>query len=521
MCGNSRRLNMMALVVLAVTVTLPHARAASADPVRWMPADKLESRFLEVANQMEFFAIGDFLYDRKPMGLGQDATDAYLQTVRSAIPSAHAERFDRYRDPPVESVMPLLEHGDPKVRTLALAALFQREDPHLLPAIAALIDDDAETFGSPVLLANPPLHGLPPIEQKTVGQIAQSMLRIYQVHRDPHDRWRTRSGGLEQQFAAYWSERADRKHCIGWWDVRVTRATGGSRSLRDPARQRVHFVFEQINGLPPVERELTMLAVLSPDYDRIIFDQTTELIDAARRLGPERLLALIRGDPVIDDPDLPLFRGRIERFVLEHPVLFHPNQTEALLEHGRRSRLSQPFVVAAHLDRPNARTHLVEGFEVADRSDPFDRHRVRIAAALLELCGLTEEEALLEWFYDQRLRPGAIPTPRALLIERLTERFSADDRRFLEKVVMDTRFDTIDWMTLARLLRALNNKCLEPVVDPDDLRRLRHPVGESRFHHFVESGSTEHQEETRMVKQTLAEWRQRVRESVDCWRADR
>jgi len=40
----------------------------------------------------------------------------------------------------------LLKHPDPKVRTLALGALFQREDGRDLPLLAGLIDDPALTF---------------------------------------------------------------------------------------------------------------------------------------------------------------------------------------------------------------------------------------------------------------------------------------------------------------------------------------------------------------------------------------
>ena len=40
----------------------------------------------------------------------------------------------------------LLKHANPKVRTLALGALFQREDGRDMPAIAALIEDRSPTF---------------------------------------------------------------------------------------------------------------------------------------------------------------------------------------------------------------------------------------------------------------------------------------------------------------------------------------------------------------------------------------
>jgi hypothetical protein len=44
------------------------------------------------------------------------------------------------------SLVALLQHPDPKVRTLALGAIFEREDGRDLPSIATLINDSAPTF---------------------------------------------------------------------------------------------------------------------------------------------------------------------------------------------------------------------------------------------------------------------------------------------------------------------------------------------------------------------------------------
>ena len=45
-----------------------------------------------------------------------------------------------------EEFQDLLQHPDAKVRTLALGALFIREDPRDLPLIAKFLDDGAATF---------------------------------------------------------------------------------------------------------------------------------------------------------------------------------------------------------------------------------------------------------------------------------------------------------------------------------------------------------------------------------------
>lgn len=80
----------------------------------------------------------------------------------------------------------LLKHPDPKVRTLALGALFQREDGRDLPLIAGLIGDPELTFTN---LHESMFQGgkPPPLKEVenalTVGQLAREMLAYWGV---PH-----------------------------------------------------------------------------------------------------------------------------------------------------------------------------------------------------------------------------------------------------------------------------------------------------------------------------------------------
>jgi len=51
---------------------------------------------------------------------------------------------------PTGLLIELLQHYDAKVRTLALACLFDKEDPALLPHLVFMAEDDAETFLIPL-----------------------------------------------------------------------------------------------------------------------------------------------------------------------------------------------------------------------------------------------------------------------------------------------------------------------------------------------------------------------------------
>jgi hypothetical protein len=59
-------------------------------------------------------------------------------------------------DYPVSDLEPLTRHSDPRVRSLAIASLFAKADPKLLPLIFKLVDDRGPTFrATPVAMMIP------------------------------------------------------------------------------------------------------------------------------------------------------------------------------------------------------------------------------------------------------------------------------------------------------------------------------------------------------------------------------
>jgi hypothetical protein len=69
-----------------------------------------------------------------------------------------------------DALVELLKHPDAKVRTLALGALFEREDAHDLPAIVSLVADTAQTF--PVFIYTYPDNRREDSAAQTVGRVA-------------------------------------------------------------------------------------------------------------------------------------------------------------------------------------------------------------------------------------------------------------------------------------------------------------------------------------------------------------
>ena len=94
--------------------------------------------FERFADEIVVFGPNDFLYGFRRTWL---PPETFLPIQRFA-------QFLDDRAWRADDFLPLLSHRDAKVRTLALVALYNLEDPALLPRIFALVDDAAQTFSA-------------------------------------------------------------------------------------------------------------------------------------------------------------------------------------------------------------------------------------------------------------------------------------------------------------------------------------------------------------------------------------
>ena len=169
-------------------------------------------------------------------------------------------------------------------RTLAAVALFDLEDPTVLPALAGLCDDGAATFdGHGELSASWLLTtgvGPPPLKQ-TVADVARKMVGFYME----------RSGfyyGVKHSpqpgFAAYWEARKNRLHCAGWFEVQLARASRGTSPTQNECLERIRTVRKRIDELPAAERVWVLLWLWGEAGSHALATDQ-ELVQACQRAG--------------------------------------------------------------------------------------------------------------------------------------------------------------------------------------------------------------------------------------------
>ena len=413
-------------------------------------ASSVREDFEQAAGALSFFSWGDFLYGRElTLRVPGDEARKYNETLAHLIDSGLAGttgrpilRASRRASP--EEVSALLRHENSKVRTLAMAWLFANKGQSALPQLVELVGDTAETFPVPQPVASIYLPGRdppdPPLKTQTVSDIARGMLAFYMERAGYY--YGVEGKNEHPGFDEYWGRRSERAFCLSWFAVKLDRATGGISPLAYGAELRAHEVRRQVDELPPVDREVMLLGLFSAKTDLRDVVSEQDLVFAGRRLGAGRLLQLLRGESVIDDPDLPHYRDRIRDLVLQHSAeLLRPADGPWLIEQGRTTRKADWFRAAAGVRPESASVILREAFQTCDF---LGDGRARTATALWRLAGQENEDFLVEWFFgDEAPKVGRAPY-RVGFIDFLAERFQVIDRRLLARFVRDTRFEQLD-----------------------------------------------------------------------------
>ncbi|MDP0500900.1 MAG: HEAT repeat domain-containing protein [Verrucomicrobiota bacterium JB022] len=490
-------LTLLFITTLSASITEPTPEETRAD-------------FEFYASRVAYLYTGAYLYDRidQPQFIlipreHQQAQNALLQLVTNPA----------Y---PVEVLVELLQHEDPKVRTLAAVAIFDREEPSLLPMLAELWDDTSSTFSDPILMSVP--YPMPDgrtqiYHEMTVGKIVQQMLTFYMV-----------TGGYrtlhiyttQEDFYAYWQPRQDRTFCASWFEVQLLRA----------GRDNPWSVRQRIEQLPPEDKLWTLIYLRSAHGSSRDLVHDRELIDMCRELGSAKIFEILRGAVLTDDPDLLAEESqrtrfdRIRLFVLHNAAkILQPEDADELLAIEQEwnvkgmdpnGEYTSPWyaISAARLNPPEARAILHPAF--ARMRGASDRDRATICLALWEMVGEEETDFIVEWFY----RRDQGTSSRWALESFITEIVQRPQgSMLLAALIEDPRFGSCGWEQLSLFVKATNAVLPSPSITEDELQQARHPLHTS-YDWQQEKAWREYPEESRQLEAILEGWRQALRQSV-------
>jgi hypothetical protein len=378
--------------VLSLTLVLPGCAAQG-------PPGGLE-QFADVAQKLrafppagKFFVTGygpagkSVAFGGPPVELKRDIPMGWPVTPGTAEYQALMKA-----DYPVPFLLSLLNNRDPKIRTLAAAALVAKGDPRLQRHLGVLVHDQGSTFDAITTLLTD--NYTPP--HYTPQTVAAAVLSLVEIP-------------TAELFDEYWAVHANREYCADWFLWQFHHAPFDS-----VARQ-------QIENVPSPDRELIILWIGKGRSDfeneRYAGYSDKELLDAAKHLGRENVLATLRGQPPTTDPDIratsdkgipigsPSFQrySKIVYFLLAHAKdLLDASDADALLDLETAERnIKNPqhpvyrewWPIAAASLRPNDADAILDAAETRWPQAP------NIQLARWDIQGQASLPKILRWFY--------------------------------------------------------------------------------------------------------------------------
>jgi hypothetical protein len=384
---------------------------------------------------------------------------------------------------------PLLAHADAKVRTLALVALYDLEDPHLLPDIVRLVNDEAPTFPAvvPTAAPFPPDPTLEPrrLSPQTVRDIAEQIVKVY-----------LRSGGYGErvdEFADYWKAHANRTWSAGWFGVRLARASASAFPTQDSTRAAIGQLRTVIDRLADPDRTHVLLW-LHGEAGADVLAPEGELVALARQLGPDSVMDILRRRIRSDDPDLQARDqswpySRLRLFILQHAgTLLRASDVQALLDqeawerdfqaHGITSPLITPWwaIAAAELSPTNAPTLLTLAY--ARFQGEFDAsQRLEVAHAWWRVIGPVRVATAVDWFYREVAMPQRGSPAISYMLDRMLRTGGRDNALLARAIIRDQRLEGLNLHSLDVLARAVNRWAGREIVSERELDDTDSPAG--------------------------------------------
>lgn len=468
--------------------------------------DSLQRRLEQLAQTNTHFSL-EVITRKRPLSLWTSREQRMTDQHPLAETQMRLARELQILSAEREGLVALLKHPDPKVRTLAMGAIFEREDGRDLPLLAPLLDDSAATFPDLHESENsrPGPYPMTELESpQSVGMVAEALLRFWGVQ--PQGSWETRPGGgsrilTTNDFLVYWDPRKDRDYCAGWFTVKLARACRGTSPTQPEYVADVLRVRRQIDQLPSDDRTWILLWLFG-DYESDKLTTESELLELAKQLGPERLLLLLQRKIPTTDPDLQPRNPKhwsgthMTFFVLKHAgQLLRPEDADKLLAYGaaeaeqnRKGGLSNPTspqwwpIAAAHLQPTRAASILHTAFDtIQGRNEYHAQMRADLAVALWDVCGASEEKFLVDWFYEEFPTKQLWVNWRRSFIENVAATDQPSPQKLVYSLVQDARFERLDWdvaslQSLANVIRGWLGKPPIPQADLDAIRWEEQPV---------------------------------------------
>ena len=422
-----------------------------------------------------------FVWDR-PFDAGAD-TRPEPASWAALVDPADAGQFavDPLHRPPWSpaDVRPLLCHGDPKVRAIAVVLAYDLNRVDLLPDLAPIAFDNAVAFLAPPLTNREGASGLLPPSAKTVGEFARAAIKAYdpfafeQARLSPFEGTLIPTGDsvnvLRKELAAFSADR-DPTLCRPALRVAMWRATGGMSRVPSDRRDRVRQVFGLLNDVPMPQRFFAALDLVQEvDSDELY--EPDRLLDMARQLPRAvRMQALGASGGVY------LLTHVTDLFRAADADVFLRMADEQLRDPTNRqfanSEAAVYLVAAARLRPAGADEILGRALDRLGNGEDYwspDGAGATLAIAMAQVGGEPSLRRAVDWVFTMRPQPGSYGSGREHLMATVAAESPARARLLYERLIRDPRLDRLGPVSTSMLMEAVQGYLGRSLATADEL----------------------------------------------------
>lgn len=456
--------------------------------------NEVREKFQLFADSIQFLELHDFLYLRIPSQVPK-------------IAQAPFNQFMAWSDSLLlTDVKIMLETPSPKIRVLALLALYKFDHLDLLPLFTAYSSDSSRCFKkSPFKI-----YGrMPTYSAFTIKALIEEApyLRVSDVVKEILLHFYRQSGYGYDDPEQYLKERANLVNTAGFLNLLKYKATKGIQPLSSKYKPALDKLVARINAIEPellryiyqiyisVEDHLFMK---NPYYT--IYSEA-EMIAALKNIGRENTWLILKGAIPANDPDLketaPMYHQMCEWILLHAEHVFTVEDVPSILQQTERKNSStfiSWYIAAAKLDSNNAAKHLKLGLSAVQQ--PFlVFHRTDLYIELWRLCKEKEIDFILNWLF------GCYHLNKELT-ER-TETFISgldliEDLPLYKKIIHDPRFeDSIHIWTVQNIATRINIISQKELIPLKLIEAIWHPYGLDRVEWWRDRALKKYPKETK------------------------
>lgn len=456
--------------------------------------NEVREKFQVFADSIQFLELHDFLYLRVPRQVPEIAQAPFNQFM------AWSDSLS------LQDARIMLENPSPKIRVLALLALYKFDDLALLPLFAAYSSDSSRCFKKSPF----EMYGRMPTYSSTrIKALIEKApyLQVNDVVKEILLHFYKQSGYGYDDPEQYLNERANLVNTAGFLTLLKYKATEGTQPLSSKYKPALDKLVGRINAIEPeLLRHIYQIYISVEDHlfmknPYYTVYSEAEMIAALKNIGRENTWLILKGAIPVNDPDLkktaPLYNQMCTWILLHAEHVFTVADVPSLLQQTA-SKNSSTFIfwyiAAAKLDSNNAAKHLKLGLSAVQH--PFlVFHRTDLYIKLWRLCKEKEIDFILNWLFGSYR-----------LNEELTERTETfisgldlnEDLPLYKKIIHDPRFeDSIHIWTVQYIAIRINIIMQKELIPPKLIEAIWHPYGLDRVEWWRDRALKEYPKETK------------------------